>query len=102
MVVVGIVVVNFAVLDHWYKLLVALFPLASGMVAAVAVLADRPKGYIQRVASAFWASPCSAAPWPSWIYGQRRQLSAHLAAGFLGRRGRTISLRLSRAKRSAT
>jgi phosphatidate cytidylyltransferase len=50
MVVAGIVVVNFAVLDHWYNFFVALFPLASGMVAAVAILADRPKGYIQRVA----------------------------------------------------
>jgi len=50
MVVVGIVVVNFAVLDHWYDFFVALFLLASGMVAAVAILADRPKGYIQRVA----------------------------------------------------
>jgi len=50
MVVVGIVVVNFAVLDHWYNFFVALFPLASGTIAAVAIFADRPKGYIQRVA----------------------------------------------------
>ena len=50
MVVVGIVAVNFAVLDHWYGLFVALFPLVSGMIAAVAILGDRPKGYIQRVA----------------------------------------------------
>src|SRR5262249_11470402 len=50
MVVVGIVVVNFAVLDHWYGLFVALFPLVSGMIAMVAILGDRPKGYIQRVA----------------------------------------------------
>lgn len=50
MVVIGILAVNFAVMDHWYNFFTALFPLASGAIAAVAILADRPKGYIQRVA----------------------------------------------------
>lgn len=49
-VVVGIVVITLAALDHWYRLFVALTPLTVSLIAAVAVLADRPKGYIQRVA----------------------------------------------------
>jgi phosphatidate cytidylyltransferase len=49
-VVVAIAAVFFAVLDHWYGLFVALWPLATVVVAAVAILADRPQGYIQRVA----------------------------------------------------
>jgi phosphatidate cytidylyltransferase len=48
-VVVGIVAITLAVLDHWYRLFVALTPLTVALIAAVAVLADRPKGYIQRV-----------------------------------------------------
>ncbi len=49
-VVLGILAVTFTVLDHWYRLFVALTPFTIGLIAAVAVLADRPKGYIQRVA----------------------------------------------------
>jgi phosphatidate cytidylyltransferase len=49
-IVIGIVAVTLAVLDHWYRLFVALTPLTVGLIAAVALLADRPKGYIQRVA----------------------------------------------------
>lgn len=50
MVVVGIVAITFAVADHWYHFFVALPPLTVASIAAVAILADRPKGYIQRVA----------------------------------------------------
>jgi phosphatidate cytidylyltransferase len=50
LVVAGIVGLNFAVLDNWYRLFVALTPLFVALIAAVAVLEDRPKGYIQRVA----------------------------------------------------
>jgi phosphatidate cytidylyltransferase len=50
LVVLGIFAVTFAVADHWYHFFVALFPLGVGLIAAVAVLADRPQGYIQRVA----------------------------------------------------
>jgi phosphatidate cytidylyltransferase len=50
LVVVGIVLVNLAALDNWYDLFVALWPLTVGCIAAAAILADRPKGYIQRVA----------------------------------------------------
>src|SRR5262249_52939248 len=45
-----IVAAHLAVLDNWHLLFVALFPLALATVAAVAVVQDRPKGYIQRVA----------------------------------------------------
>lgn len=48
-VVLGIIVLTLAVLDHWYRLFVALTPLTVSVIAAVAVLTDRPKGYIQRV-----------------------------------------------------
>jgi phosphatidate cytidylyltransferase len=49
-VVLGILAVNFAALDHWYRLFVALFPLAMIAIASVAILPDSPKGYLQRVA----------------------------------------------------
>jgi len=49
-VVLGIVMVTFATFDHWYGLFVALTPLTIGLIAATAILADQPKGYIQRVA----------------------------------------------------
>jgi len=48
--VLGILLLNFAVFDHWYHLFVALFPLTMALIAAVAILRDEPKGYIQRVA----------------------------------------------------
>jgi phosphatidate cytidylyltransferase len=50
LVVVGILAVTFAVADHWYGFFVALFPLSVGLIVALATLADRPQGYIQRVA----------------------------------------------------
>ncbi|MBI4660238.1 MAG: phosphatidate cytidylyltransferase [Verrucomicrobia bacterium] len=49
-VVLGILGVTFATLDHWSGLFVAWFPLTVATIAATAILADRPKGYIQRVA----------------------------------------------------
>jgi phosphatidate cytidylyltransferase len=49
MVVIGICAVTFATLDHWYNFFVALTPLTIILIAAVALLADRPKGYVQRV-----------------------------------------------------
>jgi phosphatidate cytidylyltransferase len=49
-VVLGILAVTFAAADHWYGLFVALVPLTVAAIAGVAVFADRPKGYIQRVA----------------------------------------------------
>jgi phosphatidate cytidylyltransferase len=49
LIVVGIVGLTFAAEDNWYRLFVALTPLSIASIAAVAILADRPHGYIQRV-----------------------------------------------------
>ena len=51
-VVLGVVLLTLANLDHWYGLFVALPPLVVGTIATASVLADRPQGYIQRVALA--------------------------------------------------
>ena len=48
----GIVALTLAVLDNWYRLFVALTPLTVAVLAVAALAADRPKGYIQRVALA--------------------------------------------------
>ncbi|HEY1922528.1 MAG TPA: phosphatidate cytidylyltransferase, partial [Tepidisphaeraceae bacterium] len=48
-VVLGIILLTFASLDHWYAFFTALWPLTVGLIAAVAILADHPKGYVQRV-----------------------------------------------------
>lgn len=45
----GIVALNLAALDHWYGLFQALGPLTIVMMAAVGILRDHPKGYLQRV-----------------------------------------------------
>lgn len=49
-VVAGIAAVLLAALAHWYGLFMALMPLTFGVIAAAALLADRPDGYVQRVA----------------------------------------------------
>ena len=49
-VVIGILLLTFSVLDNWYRLYVALFPLSgSACIAMVGLIPDQPKGYIQRV-----------------------------------------------------
>ncbi len=53
-VVIGLAFITFAIADHWYGLFVALVPLGVSVIAAAAILADRPKGYIQRVALGTW------------------------------------------------
>lgn len=50
LVVLGIILVFFACMDHWYNFFAALFPLTVSAIAAFAILEDQPKGYIQRVA----------------------------------------------------
>ncbi len=52
MVVLGILAVTFASLDNWYGLFVAVPALMMAIIPAAAVLEDRPKHYIQRVALA--------------------------------------------------
>lgn len=50
LITLGIIVITFAVLDHWYNFFMALTPLTIALLVAAANLADEPKGYIQRVA----------------------------------------------------
>ena len=49
-IVLGITLVTLATLDNWYRLFMALTPLTIVMILTVALLADRPQGYIQRSA----------------------------------------------------
>ena len=49
MVVIGILLTTFSILDNWYRFFLALFPLTVGLIASGALIADQPKGYIQRV-----------------------------------------------------
>lgn len=52
LVVVGIVALTIASLDHWYNFFSAVTPLTVVVIAAVGVLSDTPHGYIQRVSLA--------------------------------------------------
>ncbi|WP_159995213.1 phosphatidate cytidylyltransferase [Roseomonas sp. 18066] len=54
-VALGILLVNFAALDHWYGLYVALWPLMGVLIAVATIPQDRPEGYIQRVGLATFA-----------------------------------------------
>src|SRR5437667_380261 len=47
-VVIGILLLTFSVLDNWYRLFVALFPLTVALIAIGGLIPDQPKGYIQR------------------------------------------------------
>jgi phosphatidate cytidylyltransferase len=49
-VVLGILAVIFSIADHWYGLFMALGPLTTIILAAVGILPDQPRGYIQRFA----------------------------------------------------
>jgi len=55
LVALGILAITFSVLDHWYGLFAALFPLWAGLIVAVLIFEDRPNGYIQRVSLAILA-----------------------------------------------
>ena len=54
-VVLGILLLTFAEADHWYGFFVALSSLTVSLLVVVALLADEPKGYIQRVALGVFA-----------------------------------------------
>ncbi len=54
-VVLGILAVNFAALDHWYGFFTALVPLMVTLIAVSTIPLDRPSGYIQRTALAILA-----------------------------------------------
>ena len=49
-VVIGIIGLTFSVLDNWYALFVSLPPITAGAIATAALIKDRPKQYLQRVA----------------------------------------------------
>lgn len=49
LVVFGILLLAFSIIDHWYGLFMALAPLTAIVLASAALLYDRPAGYIQRV-----------------------------------------------------
>lgn len=50
LVVLGTLLVFFAVFDHWYGLFVAAWPLTVGAIAIAGLVGDEPRGYLQRVA----------------------------------------------------
>lgn len=54
-VVLGILLMIAATADHWYGFFVALPSLVVSLLVIVAVLADEPKGYLQRVAIAIFS-----------------------------------------------
>ncbi len=54
-VALGVVAMNFAALDAWYGLFMALIPLSVGVVAIVSIPFDRPAGYVQRTGLAIFA-----------------------------------------------
>lgn len=54
-VALGIVLITFAVADRWYGLFHALSSLTVSLIVIVALFADEPRGYIQRVALGMFA-----------------------------------------------
>ncbi len=54
-VVIGILAITFATLDHWYGFFAALPPLTIALLVSASILRDDPKGYIQRVALGIFA-----------------------------------------------
>jgi phosphatidate cytidylyltransferase len=55
LVVLGILAATFAIVDHWYDLFLAVLPLGVVTIAGLAVLADAPRGYVQRTALGVFA-----------------------------------------------
>jgi phosphatidate cytidylyltransferase len=49
-VVLGILILNFAVLDHFERLFFSMAPLTVALIAVITFPLDRPQGYVQRVA----------------------------------------------------
>ncbi len=49
-VVVGILILNFAVLDHYERLFFSMAPLTVALIAIITISLDQPRGYVQRVA----------------------------------------------------
>src|ERR1700744_4490973 len=51
----GIILLTFAAADQWYGFFVALSSLTISLIVIIALFADEPKGYIQRVALGIFA-----------------------------------------------
>lgn len=51
-VVIAILLLGFASIDHWYNFFTAIPPLAIALIFGIAVISDRPKGYLQRTSLA--------------------------------------------------
>ncbi len=49
-VVLAIFATALSAADHWYSFFTAIWPVSCAVVAAVAILPDRPQGYVQRTA----------------------------------------------------
>lgn len=47
---VGLTATYFGALDHWYAMFIGATPVTIALLAAAAVLRDKPEGYVQRVA----------------------------------------------------
>lgn len=55
LVVIGMLALGFATVDHWYDFFMALVPLGVVLIAGFAVVTDQPQGYIQRAALGVFA-----------------------------------------------
>ena len=55
MVVVGLLAVNFAALDHWYGFFVAIPSLTISLIAVISIPQDHPASYIERTGLAIFA-----------------------------------------------
>lgn len=103
-VALGIIAVTWTAFDNWYRLFLALFPLMAGAIAALALLSDRPEGYIQRVALgvfsfaffgvafghlSFFASDAQFRPILLWllVVVQLNDIFAYVAGKTLGQGG---------------
>jgi phosphatidate cytidylyltransferase len=101
--VAGIAGVNFAILDHYYRLFVALTPLIVALMVAIGILSDHPKGYLQRLCLAvlgfsmfgcwlghftYFANDAKYRPILLWILlgVECNDIFAYLSGRLLGRR----------------
>jgi phosphatidate cytidylyltransferase len=66
--VLAILLLYFAVLDHWYNFFMALAPLGLVSLAIVTIPLDRPQGYIQRVGLALFGYLLLGVAWGHLAY----------------------------------
>src|SRR5262249_25266326 len=85
-VVVGILLITFAALDNWYRLFVALFPLAVALIVVGGLIPDQPKVLhpTRRSRCARFRSFRDCARQPR-LHGQRLELPADSVANHFRR-----------------